>query len=283
MAQIDGKWIKDNTVKDNHIELGHDLPLKGTDFAGTGTVPILKVNNSDLVEFVTQPQFASAPVNNADLVNKAYVLDVMAGLRDPKDACKVASTGNTALSGLGAGAIVVDGITLADGDRVLLKDQTDPIENGIYTIGNIGVNAQYTRALDADTNEEVTQGMSTLIAEGTANARKMYVLTTAAPDVGVSALTFAQAPNPANFLVPKEYVYTLAVAGDLVSIDLPHGAELESVKVTPTGGPKQVYGVDYTVANTGPGGVTQVTWAGDLAGLVAIGDELQISYSYATA
>jgi hypothetical protein len=277
MAQIDGKWIKNDTVEEQHIRLKNDQYLRGRNNADSADINILKVKTDDLVEFATQPQFAGTPNVDNDLVNRGYVLDVLAGLRDPKDACRLASTANVDIASAPAS---IDGVAMAAGDRVLLKNQTDPIENGNYVF--TAAAAAMARSTDADADAEVTQGLSTLINEGVQNARKIYVLTTADPiTVGVTALTFAQAPNPANFLVPQEYVVTL-VALDISNgyIDLPHAAEAQSVKLTPTGGPKQVSGVDYTL--TIPATVTRVTFAGNLATLAAAGDELQISYSYAT-
>jgi hypothetical protein len=278
MAQQDGKWIKNDTIKDNHIQLTNDQYLRARNNADTADVSILKVRTDDLVEFGIQPQFTGTPSINADLVNRGYVLDVLAGIRDPKDACKVGSTANVNIASAPAN---IDGIALAAGDRVLLKDQTLPAENGIYIF--TAAAAVMLRSTDADTAAELTSGASTMITDGTLNARKTYVLTTADPIViDTTALTFAQAPNPANFLIPKEYIYTI-LAGDIINgyIDLPHGAEAESIKLCPTGGPKQVSGTDFTISIVS--NVSRITWAGDLASRIAAADELQVSYSYATA
>lgn len=282
MSQLDGKWVQDNTLKGTKIRLDNQEALRARNFADTADINIGAVDASDEFLFSAKPKFAGTPANNDDLVNKAYLLDALAGIRDPKDAVKVASTANTALSGLGAGAITIDGVSLSNGDRVLLKDQTTPSENGIYTIGNIGVDAAFTRATDADADEEVTQGMSCLVVEGTVNARKLYVLTTADPiTVGVTGLTFIQAPNPANFLVPKNLVKTLD--GTDISngyIDLAHEAENESISISVLGGIDQEYGADFTLSVVS--NVTRITFAGNLASLAAIGDKLQIYYSYAS-
>ena len=277
MSQLLKKWIGADQVDESKIKLNNDQALRARNAANTADVSFLKLNATDLAEFLVQPQFNGTPVLNQDLVNKGYVLDVLAGLRDPKDACRAASTGNIDLAT--GGLLTIDGITLLAGDRVLVKNQTLPEENGIY-IADAGA---WIRSTDADSNEEVNQGMSVLIAEGLTNARKLYVLTSADPiTLGTSALNFAQAPNPANFLVPENYI--VAVDATIVSngyFDLPHEAEAKSIIVTPVGGPQQKYGVDFTVSIVG--GVTRITFAGSLATLIADGDELQIKYSYATA
>lgn len=276
MAKIDGKWIKDNTVEDNHVRLRNDQPLRGRNNLDSSDVNILKVNASDLPEFLTQPQFTGTPSVDADLVNKGYVLDVLAGLRDPKDACRVATTANIDLTT--GGLLNIDGVVVSAGDRVLVKDQTTASENGLYEAA-VGA---WSRTTDADSDAEVSQGLSILINEGNNNARKIYVLTTADPiTVDTTDLTFAQAPNPANFLVPKQV--KISVDATIVFngyFDLAHEAEAESIKIAPLGGPKQEYNSDYTVAVVG--GVSRVTFAGNLATLVADGDELLVDYSYAT-
>lgn len=274
MSQIDGKWIKDNTVKDNHIQLRNDQCLRGRNAGDTADVNILKVNGSDAVEFCAQPKWNADPVANDDLANKGYVLDVLSGLRDPKDAVQLASTGNLTLSG----EQTIDGV-LTSSSRVLVKNQTVASENGIY----ITAAGAWSRASDADEDDEVTQGMSCLVTEGTTNARKLYVLTTADPiTVGTTALSFAQAPNPANFLIPKQVEFTLS-AGDITNgyVDLAHEAESESVAVTPLGGPKQQLSTDYTISTVS--NVSRITFAGNLASLAAAGDVLLVEYQYATS
>jgi hypothetical protein len=276
MARLDGKWVQDSTLDDQKIRLRNDQHLRGRNNADSADINVLKVNTSDLPEFGTQPQFNGSPSTDNDLVNRGYVLSAVQGIRDPKDAVRVASTGaNIDISSALINGATIDGVVVATGDRVLLKDQTAPAENGIYDVVAAGA---ASRSTDADEDAEVTQGMSCLVAEGTLNARRIYVLTTADPiTVDTTGLSFAQAPNPANFLVPKAVQFTLG-GGDLVFIDLAHLAEPESIIITPVGGVQQEYNADFTVAPSG--GVSRITWAGDLATLVAIGDELQVYYSY---
>jgi len=68
----------------------------------------------------------------------------------------------------------IDGITLVTGDRILLKDQTDGSENGIYTVNASGAP---TRATDFDTDAEVTGGQRVWVQEGTIQRNMPYVLT----------------------------------------------------------------------------------------------------------
>lgn len=87
------------------------------------------------------------------------------------------------------GLLTVDGVDLDDGDRVLVTEQTDPTENGIY-LAHAGA---WTRAPDADTSGDVTPGMATFVEEGTANGNQQWALATDAPiNLGVTGLTFIQ-------------------------------------------------------------------------------------------
>lgn len=131
----------------------------------------------------------SDPVDAQDAATKAYVDAARSGL-DVKASVRVASTENVDISG-GTFSGLIDGVGLADGDRVLLKNQTDASQNGIYTFVN--ASQTFTRATDANSNEKVTSGMFTFVEEGTLNGNNGYVLTTDNPiTLNSTLLEFAQ-------------------------------------------------------------------------------------------
>jgi hypothetical protein len=74
---------------------------------------------------------------------------------------KAATTGNITLSGIQ----VVDGVQLAAGDRVLVKDQSTSSQNGIYVVSA----GAWSRAADADTKAELDQGAAVWVWLGDVN------------------------------------------------------------------------------------------------------------------
>jgi hypothetical protein len=124
-----------------------------------------------------------------DAVNKGQLDAARAGL-DLKDSVLVASTGNQALTSTGD-PVTIDGVSLGNGDRVLLKNQSTGSQNGIYTWSASG-GGTFTRATDADSNAEVTPGMFVFVEKGTANADTGWVLTNDTVTLGTTALTFSK-------------------------------------------------------------------------------------------
>lgn len=127
----------------------------------------------------------AAPTADTDAANKAYVDASRQGL-DVKDSVRAATTGaNITLSG----TQTIDGVALVAGDRVLVKDQTTGSANGIYVVAA----GAWTRAVDFDSNGDVTAGAFTFVEQGTANADSGWVLTTDNPiTLGTTVLTFTQ-------------------------------------------------------------------------------------------
>jgi hypothetical protein len=72
--------------------------------------------------------------------------------------------------------LVIDGVTLAVGQRVLVKDQATAAQNGIYSVTNIGsttVKWVLTRAADADTSAEIAGAVIT-VDSGTTNGAGLF-------------------------------------------------------------------------------------------------------------
>jgi Phage tail-collar fibre protein/Protein of unknown function (DUF2793) len=103
---------------------------------------------------------------------------------DWKASCRVATIAPlAALTGL----LTVDGVTLAAGNRVLVKDQAASQDNGIWLVAA----GAWTRTTDANASAKVTSGLTTFVEDGATNASNIYVLSTKDPIVlGTTGLTF---------------------------------------------------------------------------------------------
>lgn len=107
--------------------------------------------------------------------------------------CRVATQANlAALTALAADAAGFDGVTLAAGERILLRNQTAAATNGVYVaVAGSGETLDLVRAPDADAAADVFSGLLVAVTEGT-DAGKLFCLTTVDPIVlGTTALTFA--------------------------------------------------------------------------------------------
>ncbi len=133
------------------------------------------------------------PVDPQDAATKIYVDTLAQGLAW-KYSVRVATTANINLSAPGA---TIDGVALNVGDRVLVKDQTNAAENGIYVYN--GATTPMTRAVDADAAYELESAVVT-VDEGT-NAGTTWRQTSVNFTLGtdpVSWAPFGTAAPPAN-------------------------------------------------------------------------------------
>jgi hypothetical protein len=124
------------------------------------------------------------PVSAQDAATKGYV-DAAVNGTDWKQSVRAATTGDIVLSGLHT----VDGITLAVGDRVLVKEQASMEDNGLYVVAS----GAWTRTSDADSNAKVTSGLSVMVEEGLTQADTQWrMIVDGAIEVGNTGLQFAQ-------------------------------------------------------------------------------------------
>lgn len=167
----------------------------------------------------------SAP---ADAVTLAYLQAFIRGLAW-KQFARAASTGNVTLSGPGA---AIDGVALAAGDRVLLKNQTAPAENGVYVWN--GAASALTRATDLN-SEAGLRSAVVPVTEGTANKDTLWIQTTdGAIVVGTTAIAWTPLPGGTGA------TYTngngLDLTGSTFSVKVANGLIVDAtgVRVDPT-------------------------------------------------
>ena len=113
-------------------------------------------------------------------------IDRLRGLSDDvaiKYPCRVATTANITLNGLQA----IDGVTVAAGDRVLVKNQTNGVQNGIYVANT----SDWARDVDFSGPGDLAQGTLVLVVSGSANGSTVFQLTTTNPVIDSTTLTFA--------------------------------------------------------------------------------------------
>jgi len=135
-----------------------------------------------------------APENSTDAATKAYVDAVSEGLHIHASA-RVAIQGNISIANGLENGDTAGGVTLATGDRVLVKDQTNAAENGIYVVQASG---QALRATDFDTATEVDSGDFIFVTSGT-YANTGWVQTLKPATIGTDALSFTQISGAGTF------------------------------------------------------------------------------------
>ncbi len=163
-------------------------------FGVAGDVGKLKVaGNTSGAATIEAPAVAGAivvtlPSSTSTLATIADVSAAVNGL-SWKAAVRVATTANGTLASAFENGATVDGVTLATGDRILIKNQSSGSENGIYVVA---VSGAPTRAADADSGTELVNA-SVYVSEGTTLADTQWTCTTnAAITVGSTSITFAQ-------------------------------------------------------------------------------------------
>ena len=113
---------------------------------------------------------------------------------DWKNSVKLATTGDVGdLLASNAQPNSVDGVSLNVNDRILVKDQGNTKQNGLYFVRTVGTGANgwWSRTLDANQDAYVTGGLTVDVTNGTVNTNRTYRLTTPDPVyLGNTALTF---------------------------------------------------------------------------------------------
>jgi hypothetical protein len=151
--------------------------------------------NSPAAAYFTTAQVAATPVADADVANKAYVDSVAQGL-DIKASCLYTTTNIITLAGLGVQAGGDWPSSLTAGDRILVKNQANQAQNGIYAASALG----WTRTLDMNNWAEVP-GAFTFIEAGNTLLNTGWV-TTAAPTgtIGVTNMPWTQFSGAGTYL-----------------------------------------------------------------------------------
>ncbi|WP_040829803.1 hypothetical protein [Nocardia jiangxiensis] len=129
----------------------------------------------------------ATPTVSTDAASKGYVDSAIQGI-EWRQPARAAAASNITISGPGT---AIDGVTLANGDRVLLTAQTTGSQNGIWVFN--GSAAALTRPTDYATGATVGAGLALSIMDGTTYADHLFMLYT--PDsatVDTTSTTWGQ-------------------------------------------------------------------------------------------
>jgi hypothetical protein len=158
-------------------DLGNKLALAGGTMTGAIAMGTNKITG------------LGTPTDGTDAATKSYVDTTVQGI-DWKASVKAATTANVTLASDLENGDTLDGVTLATGDRVLVKDQSTGSQNGIYVVKESGAP---DRSTDADEGAEVTANFAVFVEQGTVNADSGFTLTNnGAVTIGTTALAFTQ-------------------------------------------------------------------------------------------
>ncbi len=175
---------------------------------GTGTVNVGTFRISNV----------ATPTDTADAATKQYVDNLAASgihyhepvfVESPDSAGSLNATYNNGTSGVGAtltnagtqAALTIDGVLMTVGKRVLIYNQTNQFENGVYVVTTVGTgstNWVLTRASDADTYNPFSpnslgQGDAFFVTNGNTGVGETYICNTVGTiTFGTTAITFAQ-------------------------------------------------------------------------------------------
>jgi len=155
--------------------------LATTDLDGNALTPITPLN----IKFTAQP------------IDEFSTYTGHAGSSTNVDNCECASTGNITLTG----HQTIDGILTTEKLRVLLKDQTDPKENGLYNASS----GTWTRTPDSNTGVEL-QGLIVFVTSGTVNSGKTFRQTTTPVIIGTSSIVFIETNYVDDYKIFDQFV-----------------------------------------------------------------------------
>jgi hypothetical protein len=157
----------------------------------------------------TTATVSTAPVSGNDVVNKTY-LDYFAAGLSWKQPVLCATTANISLTGLQT----LDGVTVAAGDRVLVKNQGTQSQNGIY----LASATAWSRAPDADTWNDLISAICFVESGSTLAGSAWYCPAQPGGTIGTTAVTWSNFSVAANYsagtgLTLSSYVFSITNTG----------------------------------------------------------------------
>jgi hypothetical protein len=216
MAQIKNKFIADNAVSGSKIRLGNNESLRARNVGDSADVELLKLDTSDILQFLSHPQISTSASGDNDVLTLKDLNQELEGLK-PKEACRAATEGDIVLSA----PQTIDGVSVVAGDRVLVKAQTVPAENGIYVVAA----GAWSRSDDMDSLTPVDEvnGAYTFVQEGTENEGKGFVQQGTVGTIGVDPINFVYFNSVADLSGGDG----IDLSSNVISVDLSGSPYLE--------------------------------------------------------
>ena len=191
------------------------------------------------IELQTNISLEATPNNPKHVINVKYMEDYFTGrVKMPVRAVSAANIAG-AYEGSGmtftygaTGVAVIDGVTLAANDRVLLVGQSDGTQNGIYSVtvaGDGSTAAVLTRASDFNSSDKIYSGVRIAVNEGSIYADTFWKLITDGVIVlDSTALVFIDAAPTAG---ASKYSETITGDNSATEFTVTHGLGTQDVNV----------------------------------------------------
>lgn len=220
MSEIINKYIADRNVDDLKILLRNNQYLLARNAADDADISIFKVTASDFVEFFDVPRITRDAIQGDELVRLSQIQNLIDGL-NPRASVDAATTANISLSG----AQTIDGVAVLPGDSVLVKDQINQSENGIYTV-QVGL---WSRRTDSNTSEKLDNSY-VFSKGGTANVGKYYLQVGDVVNLGVDAVIWDEFNSNAIVTAGDGIDVTAGIIS--VDINIASGLKIDSGKLS---------------------------------------------------
>ena len=174
------------------------------------------------------------PTDAADAATKAYVDALGEGLHIHASVV-AATTANITLATDVEDGDVLDGVTLATGNRILVKNQSTASQNGIYVVAESGAPS---RAADFDSPAEIDGGDFVFVTGGTANDNKGFVQINLVGTIGTDPIEFSQFSGAGTFvagngltLTDNSFSINTSITADLSTTQTLTNKTLTSAKI----------------------------------------------------